>query len=582
MELSERLRQTRLRANLTQRELARRAAISEEAISQYERGVRRPTRRAILRLAQGGGFDAAETDALLRCAGYSVLDPLAGRGLVSLAEIFREAGTLRWPCLVLNETADVVAWNEPANRVAELDFARDLPQRYQRSLFHIAALDHFRDRVRNWPDVMRVMAQMYKNNDWEIAQVEREPAYYQRLIAHIAEQHTAGFNALWAIWSATPPPGEERRWTFRAEWRLADGTELNFNCVIGPWDTLSAGNAFDWFPADGATWRWLDATAPASSTASPSSRSASSSPATPFEAAHKPIEEQANALAGPAAGVALVGHLLRSARDYLGLSRRQVAERSGMSQNMLLSIERGRRRPTEDRLARLMDVLELDGVTINAIRTALGMEPVASDLTRFIAGQPQRRPYWHFPYEVNAARARERLPTTVAAHPWPCLIVDERCAIVAESGAMRRLVGHSLLSGAEPHTGHLLRTVFGNQFRSRVVNWPDLAGALIPANLRLELGSADGAGDASPLGPALGQLLKRHPQLEQALRELAGSARVAQPRARVVLPLVWHHDDGTLLAFICVIGSWTAHHRLWAIDWHPADAESWDWFAKRT
>ncbi len=573
MELGERLRQTRLRASLTQRELARRAAISEEAVSQYERGVRTPTRRAILRLAQGGGFDAAATDALLRCAGYSALDPLAGRGLVSLAEIFREAGTLRWPCLVLNETADVVAWNEPANRVAELDFACDLPQRYQRSLFHIAALDHFRDRVRNWPDVMRVMAQMYKNNDWEIAQVEREPAYYQRLIAHIAEQHTAGFNALWAIWAATPPPGEERRWSFRAEWRLADGTELNFNCVIGPWDTLSAGNAFDWFPADGATWRWLDATAPAA---------AASLQAAPFEAAHKPIEEQANALADPAAGLALVGHLLRSAREYLGLSRRQVAERSAISQNMLLSIERGRRRPTEDRLARLMDVLELDGVTTNAIRTALGMEPVASDLTRFIAGQPQRRPYWHFPYEVTAARARERLPTTVGAYPWPCLIVDEHCAIVAESGAMRRLVGRSLLSGAESPNGQLLRTILSDEFRAHVVNWPHLATALIPADLRLDGANPDAASDASPLAAALAPLLKRQPQVVQALRERAGSASSARPRSRVVFPLVWRHGDGTLLSFICVIGSWTAHHRLWAIDWHPADAESWEWFAKRT
>ena len=46
---------------------------------------------------------------------------------------------------------------------------------------------------------------------------------------------------------------------------------------------------------------------------------------------------------------------------------------------------------------------------------------------------------------------------------------------------------------------------------------------------------------------------------------------------RVVVPLIWRHDDGATLAFACIVSLWSAHDTLWSIDLHPADAATWAW-----
>jgi transcriptional regulator with XRE-family HTH domain len=53
-----------------------------------------------------------------------------------------------------------------------------------------------------------------------------------------------------------------------------------------------------------------------------------------------------------------VAELLRKRREALGLSMNVVAQRSGLSQQMVSYVERGMRNPTLETLLRICDVLE--------------------------------------------------------------------------------------------------------------------------------------------------------------------------------------------------------------------------------
>ena len=69
----------------------------------------------------------------------------------------------------------------------------------------------------------------------------------------------------------------------------------------------------------------------------------------PSEVANKKSHEAVNAR---------VAELLRNRRNTLGLSMNVVAQRSGLSQQMVSYVERGMRNPTLETLLRICDVLE--------------------------------------------------------------------------------------------------------------------------------------------------------------------------------------------------------------------------------
>ena len=55
-----------------------------------------------------------------------------------------------------------------------------------------------------------------------------------------------------------------------------------------------------------------------------------------------------------------VAHQLRRTREKKGLSMNQVAERAGLSQQMVSYVERGMRNPTLETLLRITEALEVD------------------------------------------------------------------------------------------------------------------------------------------------------------------------------------------------------------------------------
>ena len=57
---------------------------------------------------------------------------------------------------------------------------------------------------------------------------------------------------------------------------------------------------------------------------------------------------------------ARVAQILRQERETLGLSMNKVAERSGLSQQMVSYVERGMRNPTRETLLRMAAAREID------------------------------------------------------------------------------------------------------------------------------------------------------------------------------------------------------------------------------
>lgn len=179
---NELLRDARLAQQRSQQDLARLAGVSAETISLYERAAVQPERPTLLRVTRMLRLPRRDTNAILTAGGFAPL-PV---GRLAQFETRRrtldylqgEVGAYAWPCLVTNNRMEIIAWNEPASRVAELDFARELPLPSQRNLFRIAAMPHFLQRLGNWDELVSVIIALLKGEGAELTDPDTGPPYF--------------------------------------------------------------------------------------------------------------------------------------------------------------------------------------------------------------------------------------------------------------------------------------------------------------------------------------------------------------------------------------------------------------------
>lgn len=574
---NELLRQARGRAGLSQAGLARLAGVSEPTISNYERGSTRPTRETVLRLTGAMQLDREATNRILSGAD---LDRLPSGKLSQLWEqrlpldrLQREVAAYPWPCLVNNERMEIVAWNEPANRVAELDFGRDLPLPHQRHMLRIAVRPEFLAGMQNWDEMVSVVLGMLKDEHPELGQLMADEPYYKTLINELLHGSPQVAQRLLGLWHASPPRHEDSRLTFQPIWRVRDGTELRFNCVLTPWSDFDAEWAFDWHPADAVTWRWLREAPPVTGQDQGAPPGAG-----PAAAANGPAGPYA-----PAASAAPWFQLLRWAREGAGLSRSELAEQSGVSMDTIVKYELRRgRHPQRDHLVRLARAMPLAAGATNELLTAAGHQPEPSEWALTVAGTPPRALKGGYVREEAVRQAGAKLRDLVGAHPWPCLIVNERCEIIVGNAPAAQVIGHAIPHGLrELRLHNLARFALSREFRERVVNWEEVVTVLLPSTLKHLVAGSNGAGGAGPFASVVESLRDEDPAV---LRQLLDVWRAAPPPSsvRAYVPLVWCHADGTPLSFNCVLAPWNPMLGVWAIDWHPADADTWEWLGAAT
>ncbi|MBI2761144.1 MAG: helix-turn-helix domain-containing protein [Chloroflexi bacterium] len=255
------LRTAREAANLSRRELADLTGVSEQTIYSFESGRRHPKHETLLMLTRALKLDGAGTNDILTDAGFEP-EPSAWlrHSVVAsrpLAELTSELSSYTWPCLAVNERFEILAWNQPAVQVAELDFGRDLPELHQRNLLRIGAMRHFRDRVVNWSELVGLLVGMYKNYHMGNEELGEGSPYFQAVVTDIVAHDADALPALLQLWTDTPPRPQSGRAVLSVVWRVSDGTVLHFTYVASGWNEFEGVGISDFHPADAATWTWL-------------------------------------------------------------------------------------------------------------------------------------------------------------------------------------------------------------------------------------------------------------------------------------------------------------------------------------
>lgn len=551
--LSQVLKLLRVSRGLTQREFATAVGLSVDTVRSYESGRRIPGHDTVAAIAESLGASRAERRELFGAAGDDVrsspqLDVIRMRR--PRAEgIEAELAHYEWPCLVVNERHELLAWNNLANAVAEAALAELLPTQSERSLLWMASLDHFQERLDNWDELIGRLVSTFRLEGVALDRGSPPPPYLQALIARLAAEREQTLNRFSRLWFQPDQWREGMRNLHPIRWRLADGTELCFTGAFRDWSIFDGSFVFDWTPGDSTTSDWV----------------ARALAVVGHGAVAPGIRDAFN---GPFAKA------LSEARKAVGLSRVALAESAGVSADALYAYERGIRRPRRDTLLRIATALSVDGYTANQWLRSLGYAEEPSDFARAVLGL-EARGVMKGHLAVHGVSEQQRL-AELQSTPWPCFMVNAMCEVEDANDAARRLVGLDAIPppGANARV-HLLDFMFSPICRSRLKNWAEVAGAILPSALRPFVMGYAGDKPDTALADRIKAFRRRDPA---ALRELAEAWDLAAERPvqhRIAVPVEWGGESGALMRYQCFVSPWNGFDPYWGVDWHPANAAAW-------
>ena len=547
---SEQVRAARLSAGLSQRELASAAGVSYDTIVSWE-GSRRhlpkdPDR--VRAVGRATGLDKAAADALLNAAGHGT----ERNGLLKLFEESRRplktaAGWIHaypWPCLVVNERREFVAWNEAANAVAEMDLGERLPTPEDRNMLWMAALPWFRERLTNWDELVGSMISTLK------ADGLGDPAspsvtWVNALLGRIGSTYPEVLGKVGALYATVPIWNDGDRNMHPATWRLSTGQELAFRLVFREWSIFDGLFTVDWHPINAETCEWLN--------------SRPRGPEPDLHIREQPWFEE-----------------LRSARERLGLSRPELHALAAVPASSIYAYERNRRRPRKAVLLRLARALSLPSGVLNGMLDELGYTREHSDFARLLLGEPAAMGH-AYEHPDLGRDSYDRTLDSVNKVPWPMVILGGRCEVVAGNGLMRRLVDwqefEPLDSFEHPH---LFQLLFSDRFREACRNWPELMEHVIPGSVVPLVRGRDAREAKTSLLDVFRQIKKLHPE---AVRTWHARARDAESdvQPRVATKIHYVTPDGTQLAFHCLTDTASIYFPVSTLDLIPADGATWRW-----
>lgn len=227
--------------------------------------------------------------------------------------------------------------------------------------------------------------------------------------------------------------------------------------------------------------------------------------------------------------VADFGTLLRQWRRRRGFSQLELAENGGVSQRHVSFLESGRARPSRQMALHIAELLDLPLRERNRLLHAAG----------FAAAYRESRLD-----EPRLAEARHALDLLLKQHePFPAAVVDATWTMQLANAAARRMIAFLLgprLDPAQPV--NLIKLPLHPQgARPYIVNWPEVAGAMLHQLQREALGNAAAA--------SLLAEVRAYPDVDALWRNLDWES---EPRPVVALHV---EKDGIAMRLITMIAT---------------------------
>ena len=252
---------------------------------------------------------------------------------------------------------------------------------------------------------------------------------------------------------------------------------------------------------------------------------------------------------------------LKQAREFLNLSRGELALRTGVSAAAIKAYEDGQRHPKRPYLVAILDALKVDRGTRNEILASAGY---ATD------GLGLRYDMRDLAFTVAEAAVE------IEQYDWPAFLADEFGRVLCANTVAQRIWGVDLAREfTDPIDRHLVSVATMPRFADRCVNWDEAVGKIF-AVWRDHFRGGESLDEPSPFFAQLVErLLRGDPKYVSRLAELWEKTPPIKVKMRWSYRVLWQLPGLELMTFRCFLSAANEPDGYMFHDWIPADEQSW-------
>jgi transcriptional regulator with XRE-family HTH domain len=256
---------------------------------------------------------------------------------------------------------------------------------------------------------------------------------------------------------------------------------------------------------------------------------------------------------------------LRATRERLGVSRAELARRSGVPADTLRRWEDGTRNPRHASLRAVLDALDCPSAEANALLAEAGFPPAR---TLF--------PGDRFP---NYYYTAGELQDAVEQAPWPEFVINDNIEVVAANATVQALWGIDFAHEQSWRTSAQMNALIfasDHHFADRLVNWEEVVATLVstfkgrPRDPHT-IDEPDTYFDA-----VLAEFVRGDPAFLSRLIDIFAKTPAREAKCRWSYRVVWSDDEFGDMRFLGLVSTASEPDALAFQDWHPVDAATWD------
>lgn len=250
------------RLGLTQGDLAERSHVSANSIKAYEAGRRHASRPYLVAMLDALKIGREERNKILGDAGYASDGYDLGPWHYSSWAFSQDEAAdfieqYDWPAFLLGEMLDVTAANAAAQRLWRVDLSTQFLNPGDRNLLSVASNPQFGRRLANMPEVLRVMASVFKGHHRGAESIDNPSPELAAILERFMTGDPAYLQMLLEAWQDAVPRTPKIRWEYPVVWSDPEVGTLRFRCLVNPAAEPDGIEFNDWIPLDALTWDGL-------------------------------------------------------------------------------------------------------------------------------------------------------------------------------------------------------------------------------------------------------------------------------------------------------------------------------------